>query len=327
MESAYTLALAELERIRRQNANELERRYDEVRRAAPDFAETEARLAASGAALARCVLSGGAGLDIIKQHIADARKRRADILKRLSLPEDYLDEIYSCKLCRDTGFDQNGHRCECHKRLISKYIGVNSNLTEVMRHQTFDNFDFSLFECQPDVKGLPVIRQIKAAFNKAREVADTFDKTHANLYMYGNAGTGKTYLSSCIANRALQRGFTVYYQSAFKMLDMLEKLKFGRYEEDERQNAEYEVKYIYNVDLLIMDDVGTEFITAYSSAALFDIINSRLVDGKSTVMSSNLSPLKMAEVYGGRVMSRVTGSFDTLAFSGQDLRLMRKTQR
>ena len=324
MESAYSLALTELEKIRKKNADELERRKAEVRSAVPEFSDIERQLTACGASLARCVLNGGTGIEIIKQRIADARLKRAEILKRLSLPDNYLDDIYTCKLCRDTGYDENGHRCECHRRLISKYIGINSNLTETMRHQTFDNFDFSLFENQPDVKGYPVIKLIRAAYNKALEMANTFEITHSNMYIYGNAGAGKTYLSSCIANRVLQRGFTVYYQSAFKMLDMLEKLKFGRYDEDERTNAEYEARYFYDVELLIIDDVGTEFITAYSSAALFDIINSRLVDGKSTIISSNLTPVKMGDMYGGRMLSRIAGAYTAIPIDGVDLRLINK---
>ncbi|MBD9010010.1 MAG: hypothetical protein EGR16_06740 [Clostridiales bacterium] len=324
MESAYSLALAELENTRKKNADELERRKAEIRRAVPEFSDIERQLTACGASLARCVLNGGAGIEIIKQRIADARLKRAEILKKLSLPDNYLDEIYSCKLCRDTGYDENGRRCECHKRLISKYIGINSNLTDAMRHQTFDSFNFSLFENQPDVKGRPVIKLIKSAYNKSLEMANSFEVSHSNIFFYGSSGTGKTYLSSCIANRVLQRGFTVCYQSAFKMLDMLEKLKFGRYDEDERTNAEYEAKYFYDVDLLIIDDVGTEFITAYSSAALFDIINSRLVEGKSTIISSNLTPVKIGDMYGGRMLSRIAGAYTAIPVEGVDLRLINK---
>lgn len=324
MESAYSLALGELKKIRNKNAAELEQRKNFVRSAAPQFSTIENQLLSSGATLARCVLNGGSELETIKQKITEARNARSRILTELSLPDDYLDEIYDCPLCRDTGFDQDGHRCECHKKLISKYIGINSNLTEAMRNQTFDNFDFSLFENQPDVKGKPLIKLVKNAYDKALNMAETFDTTPSNIYMYGSSGTGKTYLSSCIANRVLQRGYTVYYQSAFKLLDMLEKLKFGRYDEDERPNAEYEAKYVFDSDLLIIDDVGTEFITAYSSAALFDIINTRLVENKSTVISSNLDPMKIAELYGGRMMSRITGSFTALPFWGADLRLINK---
>lgn len=324
MESAYSLANAEIKKIRRENSETLSKREDEVREKAPEFAMVEAQLKKGGLAIARGVLEGVNNVEIARKCIEEAQAKRAEILEKLHLPKDYLDEIYTCKKCRDTGFDEDGRRCECLKKMISKYIGINSNLTEAMREQTFDNFDMSLFENQEDVKGASVLDIAKSAYKKAVVFSETFEVTNANLYLYGSAGTGKTYVSSCIANRALERGFTVYYQSSFKLLDMLEKLKFGRYEDDEREQAEYTERYLYDVDLLIIDDVGTEFVTAYSSAALFDIINSRIVDRKSMVISSNLGPVKMSDVYGTRLASRITGSFDVVNFIGKDLRRIKK---
>lgn len=324
MESAYSLANAEIKRIRRENSELLSRREDEVREKAPEFAMVEAQLRKGGLSIARGILDGVNNVPIARKCIEEAQAKRAEILDKLNLPKDYLDEIYTCKKCRDTGFSEDGRRCECLKKMISKYIGINSNLTEAMREQTFNSFDMSLFEKQEDVKGTSVLEIAKKAYKKSIEFAETFEETHGNLYLYGSAGTGKTFVSSCIANRVLERGFTVYYQSAFKLLDMLEKLKFGRYEDEERAQAEYAEKYIYDVDLLIIDDVGTEFVTAYSSAALFDIINSRIVDKKSTIISSNLGPVKMTEVYGTRLASRITGSFDVVNFIGKDLRRIKK---
>ena len=320
MISAHTLAHDELEEIRKKNQEELERRKDLVRSSAPDFAEAEAVLSQCGIALSRCILSGTRDISAIRAQIESAQKKKAEILKRLSSPSDYLNDIYSCEKCRDTGFDENGHRCRCLKQMISKYVGVNSNLTAAMRDQTFDNFDFSLFENCPDIKGCSAQTLAKKIFNKCLDFANTFEEKGSNLYLYGGAGTGKTYLSSCIANKALERGFAVYYQSAFQLLDTFEKLKFGRFDQEELPSAEYAVKYAYTADLLIIDDVGTEFVSGYSSAALFDIINSRLVAGKSTIISSNLTPSKIEEIYGGRIASRITGSFDVLAFRGADLR-------
>ncbi len=324
MESAYSLANAEIAKIRKDNKDEQRRRENEVRLAAPEYSNVEAKLSAGGLALSKRVLSGKCDISDIRTHIENAQKERAAILSRLSLPSDYLDEIYSCKDCRDTGFDEKGSRCHCLKNMISKYIGINSNLTEAMREQTFDNFDFSLFINQPDIKGRPVEKIVKTIFDKALNFSDTFDKTEANLFMCGSAGTGKSYISSCIANRVLARGFSVYYQSAFQLLDMLEKLKFGRYDDDEAVQADYATKYAYDVDLLIIDDVGTEFVSSYSSAALFDIINSRLMASKSTVISSNLSLSKVDETYGTRLASRIAGSYDVLAFVGADLRRIKK---
>ncbi len=324
MESAYALANMEIAKIRRENKDTQRRREDEVRRSAPEFAEVEAKLAAGGLALSKSVLSGNGDISKVREHIEAAQRQKATILSRLSLPSDYLDEIYSCAECRDTGFTEDGSRCKCLKNMVSKYIGINSNLTDMMRGQTFDKYDLSFFVNQPDIKGHSVLSVMRNNFDKAQIFADTFDKSGANLYMYGSAGTGKTYLSSCIANRALERGFSVYYQSAFQLLDMFEKLKFNRYDEDESSNAEYAAKYTYSVDLLIIDDVGTEFVSSYSSATLFDIINSRLISGKSTIISSNLSPSKIDETYGSRFASRITGSYDILAFVGADLRRIKK---
>lgn len=320
MESPYSLANAEIAKIRKDNKDEQRRRENEVRLAAPEFATVEAKLASGGLALSKSILSGTGNISKIKELVEGAQREKAAILARLSLPSDYLDEIHTCTKCRDTGFAENGRRCECLKNMISKYIGVNSNLTDIMREQTFENFDFSLFAKQPDLKGRSVSVIMKNIFKRALEFSETFEQTGANLFMYGSAGTGKTYLSSCIANKALGRGFSVYYQSAFGLLDMFEKLKFGRYDEDEATQAEYAAKYAYDVDLLIIDDVGTEFVTAYSSATLFDIINSRLIEGKSTVISSNLSPSKIDETYGARMASRITGSFSPIGFIGVDLR-------
>lgn len=322
MESAYALANAEIAEIRRKNAEEQRNREREVRRLAPEYAEIEAQLAAGGLALARCVLDGESDISEIRRRVEAVQAKKADILKKLSLPTDYLDEIHSCSKCRDTGFDGNGRRCSCWKNMLSKYIGMNSNLTEVMKGQTFERFDFSLFSKQPNVKGHSVLEIMRSIHDKAMKFADGFSETHENLYMYGSAGTGKTYVSSCIANRVLNRGFSVYYQSAFQMLDMLERLKFGRYGDDEAEQASFAERYLYDVDLLIIDDVGTEFVSGYSSAALFDIINSRLNSGKSTVISSNLSPMNIEEIYGMRMVSRIIGSYKMLAFIGDDLRRM-----
>ena len=321
MESAYSLANTEISEIRRKNKEELRRREEEVRRRAPEFAEVEAKLTAGGIALAKCVLVGTSDISAIRSHIEAAQNEKAKILRRLSLPDDYLNEIYSCDKCHDTGFDENGARCECLKNMVSKYIGANSNLTSAMRGQSFKNFDFGMFEKLPDIKGHSALSIARKVYEKGLSFATTFDKNNSNLFMYGSAGTGKTYLSSCIANKALERGFSVYYQSAFQLLDTLEKLKFGRFDEDEEAGAQYASKYAYDVDLLIIDDLGTEFRTQYTDSILFDIINSRTNENKNMIISTNLNPTQIEATYSQRISSRILGNFEILLFLGNDLRI------
>lgn len=320
MQSPYLLAESKLAEIRRENEETLERRKAEVQAKCPDYAGVRSRLSACGIALTRCVLEGSAGVAEIRGAAEDAQREKKRILKNLGLPEDYLDTIYDCADCRDTGFDEQGHRCHCLKKLVSQFVGANSNMTPLMRSQTFESFDFGLFDGQPAVNGRSVGDYAKNAYDRAIRFTENFGSGE-NLYFYGDAGKGKTYLSSCIANRVLQRGFSVYYRSAFAMLELMEKLKFGRIDEEDISAAEYEAKYVYDVDLLIIDDVGTEFISAYSTAAMYDIINSRLNTGKSTVISSNLSPAAIAKQYGERIFSRITGAYTPVAFIGRDLRL------
>ncbi len=320
MESAYSIANKEIEEIRRKNKEEQRRREDEVRRMAPEFAQVEAQLASGGTALARCVLNGDGDISVIRRHIEGAQEEKKRILTRLNLPENYLDEIHSCKKCRDTGFDENGRRCDCLKSMILKHIGINSNMTESMKNQTFENFDFSLFAKQPDIKGRSVLEAVKNTVERAKKFAVDFKQNKSNIFIYGNAGTGKTYLSSCIANKALELGNSVYYQSAFSLLEMFDKLKFGRYDESDAERFENAAKYVYDVDLLIIDDLGTEFVSVYTTAVLFDIIKTRIDMGKSTVISSNIGLSKINEIYGARITSRIEGSYEIYAFLGQDLR-------
>lgn len=323
MESAYTLAVRELARIREENRSIHNQRIEQVRSLNPDYTRIELALARQGSALAHRVLEGKSDISDIETAIRSLQAEKAALLKQAGLPADYLEDIYTCENCRDTGFDQSGARCDCLKRLAASYAVTNANLTDYMKEQTFDNVDYTLFAKQPAENGREPLTYIKKAYEKGLRFAETFDTTHANLLLMGNAGTGKTYLSSCIANYALARQKTVYYQSAFQLFDMLEKLKFGRLEGEEQEKAEYISRYLYDVDLLIVDDLGTEFISAYSAAALFDLVNTRQIRGKSTILSTNLNSQGLEQIYSKRLTSRLWGSYDIIPFIGQDLRMQK----
>ncbi len=324
MESAYTLANRELARRREANKEEYNRRVTEVRNAFPEeYRQIETGMRHGGTALARCVLEGGVGYAKIEESLRNLRQKRTELLKRLKRPAEYLDEIYTCEACRDTGFDQDGRRCCCLQQLVTKYSGEYANLTEHMKEQTFDRVDYSLFAKQPAENGRQPLAYMKAAYEKGLSFAETFDITHANLLLMGNAGTGKTFLSSCIANHALGRGKTVCYQTAFRLFDMLEKLKFGRLSPEETEQASMVARQIYHTDLLIIDDLGTEFVTAYTAAAVFDLINTRQLEGKSTVLSTNLNSGALEQIYSKRLTSRLWGNFEIIPFIGQDLRMQK----
>ncbi len=323
MESAYTLANRELTARREENRLKREQRIAAVRSSAPEeYTRIEDGLRRNGTALARCVLEGG-NLAEIESSIRQLQSARGDLLKRLGYPKDYLDEIHTCSLCRDTGYDEKGHRCSCLEQLAAKHAGDYANLTEYMKEQTFDRVDYSLFAKQPAENGRQPLALMKAAYEKGLAFAQTFDQTHANLLLMGNAGTGKTYLSSCIANYVIGRGKSVCYQSAFRLFDLLEKIKFGRLTAEEAEQATVLAKQVYQTDLLVIDDLGTEFVTAYTAAAAFDLVNTRQMQGKSTVLSTNLNSGALEQIYSKRFTSRLWGNFEIIPFIGQDLRMQK----
>ncbi len=319
MESAYTQANKELEKIRQKNAEIQNIRHNEVLMKAPKLGEVEADLMKQGTRLLSCVLKKCEDFEDIKKNIQTLQKEKTKLLLKNGFAEDFLDDVYSCEKCHDTGF-VDGRRCDCLKKLVSKYIGENSNLTEYMREQTFEKFDFSLFANQGE-NTATTLKIMQKVCEKAIDFAEKFDRTHENFLIMGNAGTGKTFITSCIGNRALERGKTVYYQTAFRLFEILENSRFNKGDDD---SAEL-VKYAYDVDLLIVDDLGTEFTTQFTLAALFDIINSRIISGKSTVISTNLGFEELSNLYSQRITSRFVGNYQLLQTSGKDLReILRK---
>lgn len=325
MESAYTLANKALAERREENQAIRERRIREVEEAFPEeYNRIEAGLRAGGAALVRCVLTGKQDYPRVEASIKGLQREKEELLFRLGKPKDYLDEIITCPICRDTGFLENGRRCTCLENLVAHYMGTTSNLTDFMKAQTFDRVDYRIFAQQPQENGRDVLAYMKSAYAKGMRFAETFEKTGANLLLMGNAGTGKTFLSGCIANHAIRRGKSVYYQTAFRLFDLLEKQKFDRLLPEEEEQAVYAARQIRQADLLIIDDLGTEFVTAYSGALIFDMINSRQLSGKSTVLSTNLNLEGLEKIYSKRFTSRLWGNFEIIPFIGKDLRMQKR---
>lgn len=321
MESCYTLALKELERIRLENRNTGVARHKEVEAKIPEIKDIEENLTKSGTALLKCILNKGTNFEQIKTNIKAMQKRKQELLEKGGYPKDYLEDIVNCTSCNDSGFTDDGKRCSCHKALILKFMGENSNLTEHMFKQNFESFDLSIYKGQSEKTPGDVLKVMTKLCDKAMKFSDEFEKTGENLLITGNAGTGKTFISSCIANRALERGKSVYYQSAYKLFEMFENAKFHNSDDDNEA-----LKYVYDVDLLIIDDIGTEFITQYTATTFFNILNSRIISNKSTIITTNLTLENIDEIYSARVTSRLIGDYTVLPTVGKDIRYLKKNK-
>jgi len=309
MKSAYKLALERLAQTRKNNTDENANRRAAVYSRVPRVREIERELMESGADLARCVLRRDNDFEHIKQRITALQAERDSLLTQSGYPIRHLDEIFDCPSCRDTGFIED-KKCKCLARLIAEMSAQNSNLTKIMRMQTFENFDYSLFADN--------LADMRTIVQMAEKFTANFVERRGNLFIFGNVGSGKTYLSSCIANRALESGKTVYYQSAYRIFDMIQRSKF---EEKDNSDLKALMEFVYSVDLLIIDDLGTEFVTTLSTSSIFDIINSRLSSEKSTIINTNLSPSEVGQMYSERVASRIVGEYEIIHLENRDLRV------
>ena len=239
-----------------------------------------------------------------------AQTQRRELLLKNGFPDDYLDVRFTCKKCEDKG-SVNGYVCECYKLLLRsiEYEKLCSKLP--VNKCRFDNFKLDYY---PDGAGISPRKRMEKVFRFCKAYADDFDKKSSSLLLYGMTGLGKTHLSLAIAGQAVEMGYGVIYTSAQNLFNRLEREKFGRAEDNNTEQS------ILECDLLIIDDLGAEFNTQFTVSSLYNIINSRDLEGSPTIISTNLSPKMIKNTYNDRIASRLLSNYIILQFDGADVR-------
>ncbi len=275
-------------------------------------------------AVTAAVLGGGdptEALDAIREKNLDLQERRGMELLRAGLPMDYLDEKYICPKCRDTGY-RGTELCSCLMELYRDEQRRDLSALLKLGEDTFDTFDLSYYSDQPDpATGVSPRSVMETVYETCREYARKFSQNSMNLFLQGGTGLGKTFLSTCIARVVSERGFSVVYDTATGAFAKYEAEKFGR---GDQQEARSDIKRLENCDLLILDDLGTEFPTAFVTSALYTLLNTRVAGGKKTVISSNLTVDELAQRYSAPIMSRLMGEFYCIKFAGTDIRPLKR---
>ncbi|MDM8534426.1 ATP-binding protein [Clostridiaceae bacterium HSG29] len=255
----------------------------------------------------------------LKTFIGELKKEKAFVLTENNIPLDYLTIKYDCNLCNDTGFLKNGQRCKCLKqKIISNYYEM-SNLQHKLDVENFKNFNLNIFS-DKIIEGRKKSQKenIREILSKTESFATSFNSNKVkNLLFYGPTGQGKTYLCNCIANSLINKGHLVIYQTAFKLIEIIENARFNK---NNFSNKDENYQMLFSSDLLIIDDLGTEFINTFTNVEIFNIINTRLNQNKKTIISTNLSPIQIKEKYSDRISSRLFGNYEMLSFYGPDLR-------
>lgn len=316
-----------LEEERRENQAEQQRRTDLIYQQIPEMEEIDRQMRRQMSELVRLTLSKPADLaeqlKSLKEQNLDLQIRRAELLSERGYPIDYLDEIVSCPICRDTG-NVNGLLCSCMEKRYNREL--TKELSGLLHdgEESFDSFDLSLYPDTPEeTSGVSPRSAMAIVFQACKSFAENFPDVSANLLLRGSTGLGKTYLSACIAQKVAEKGFSVCYDTAVSALEAFEKQKFSRILE-EAENAALRVDRMLSCDLMILDDLGTEMVTPVSVSALYTLINTRLSRGKQSVINTNCSDEELQRRYTPQICSRLFGEFLELPFYGTDIRLLKR---
>ena len=307
-----------LENIHADNVAEHYLRQEKIYSRIPEIERIDTRLRTQMAELVGLTLRGGAELNAAIKALEDEslalQAKKAELLVERGYEMDYLDDIFSCKTCRDTGYF-GGKMCSCLKAMYNAEVTRELGTLLKNSDECFEKFDLSLYG---DAR-----ESMEIVYNPCREYANSFSERSMNLMFQGGTGLGKTFLSACIARVVAGNGHSVCYDTASSALEAFETKKFSR-DAQTAENAAVKVERMLDCELMILDDLGTEMPTPMSVSALYTLINTRLVNGRKTVISTNLTDAELSKRYNPQICSRLEGEFTKLPFFGSDIRLTKK---
>lgn len=322
----YKEILAEYEKLSEDAQKKLEIKKQICYKKCPEIEEIDKELNLTAIKISKAIIYANKEdklkyIEEIKNITENLKQKKQKLMIENGFSNEYFYDVFNCKKCNDTGFINN-QKCDCFKqKLINKAYDM-SNISEIIKTENYSKFSLDYYSKQVDEKnGISPYENMKLITRKCSLFVEEFEEKFKNMVFYGDAGLGKTFLCRCIAKELLDKGKTVLYNTAFELFNTLEKERFNKNEEELNKEV---LNLIKNADLLIIDDLGTEFITSFSTTALFDIINGRILNKKSTIISTNLSPDKLMEIYSERVVSRLYGEYDMIKFFGNDIRIIKK---
>ncbi len=248
------------------------------------------------------------------------QRERGELLHRMGYPPDCLVEKPACETCGDTGWT-GGRMCSCLRAYYTRAQNAELSRLLDLGAQSFDTFDLSLYSATESFNRRRSARaNMERNFEVCQGFARYFPSKTKNLLLSGDPGLGKTFLSACIAREVSEKGFSVVYDTASHVFSRFEAQKFN-YSDDE---AESDVRRVLRCDLLILDDLGTEMNSALVTSALYTVVNTRLMEKRSTVISTNLAPNAIGDRYGEAILSRIWGEYEFLPFYGDDIRRLKR---
>lgn len=311
------------ENKRDRNERDRRRRIEEVYNKIPDIKKIDEDIQKTGLNMSKAIITNPEDYKITieeaKKNIEKLKMEKAFLLTESNIELDYMDLKYDCLECKDTGYINEGNRCNCLKQELVSQAYKMSNLEHVLGKENFKSFNINIFRDEPfEGESMTPRENMMDILGISEAFVNNFNEMNGeNLLFYGTTGLGKTYLCNCIAKALLDKNKIVVYQTAFTILDILENRRFGK---GDKELSNYQYDLLLEADLLIIDDLGTEVSNTFTNAEIFNIVNTRIIKSKKTIISTNLTPKEISDTYSDRVFSRIFDKFNPLKFYGNDLR-------
>lgn len=310
----YNTIIRDYENRQLNSRHDLERKTAYVYDNIPGYRDLEDTVASLSVACGKKYLEGDEhALQELHENLAEIAARKAALLKSAGLPEDYLKPAYICPDCQDTGYI-GPEKCHCFRQAMTTLLYEQSNIREMLQSENFQTLSYEYYEGEH-------LSHFKNAVTTCRNFIKNFNSDYHNLFFYGTVGTGKSFLSGCIAKELIENGHSVIYFSAAGLFEILSKNIFDYKNKD---NTVDSCENLSDCDLLIIDDLGTEFTKNIAPSVLFSLLNERHLNKRSTLISTNLSLEDVRNRYSDRVFSRITSHYNLCKFTGPDIRMLQK---
>jgi len=320
--SQYNDIMRQYDQRRIHNKEKLLDRFSSIYQEIPKIKEIDGCIAGNSIRKGKALLNNNSKelLNELSLSNSELSMKKVELLVEHGYPKNYLESIYDCTKCKDTGYI-GSEKCSCFKQSIVDMLYSQSNIKDRLAKENFNSFSFDYYSDVPDSADRPSPKEfMHSLVLQIKEFIHNFNSTPANFLFQGNTGVGKTFLSNCIAKELMDQGHTIVYLTAFQMFDIFEKHTFFKTKKNDYSG---ELNFILESSLLIIDDLGTELNNSFTTSQLFLCINERLLRDKSTIISTNLSLSDLTAAYTERVVSRLVENYRICNIYGQDIRMIK----
>ena len=316
--SQYQSIMRVYEDKQTKNRHALEARTAQVMAQIDGYRELSESIASVSVAQGKKMLEGDEhALAELKGELCRLSGQKKKLLMDAGFPEDYLSPIYDCPDCHDTGYIGN-QKCHCFKQAIINMLYEQSGIQKMLEEENFSSLSYDYYQGQD-------LERFKRNVSIAQNFVKTFNSDYHNLFFYGTVGTGKSFLSGCIAKELIEKEYSVIYFSASGLFNSLSRSMFDyKNISTEFRNLH---KDLYDCHLLIIDDLGTEYVNNATTSMLFSLLNERHLSKKATIISTNLFLEDIQKIYSERIFSRIMNQYTICRFSGPDIRISKITSK